>query len=241
MVLRMSVLSLPAHALGPVRAHLDRHRAVRYQGVLESADCRDLIARLYGAQDRWTPAFEGVQFSLGRAFYTDLEEDRATEYFAAAPWSDRLVREVLPGLQERMMATLATLVGATVVQRAGWCGPGVHVFPAGEWLSENGGEVHFDLEGLLPHQRATNAPALTTILMLQPPERGGDLCVWDRLDDGTGDEPIGDPDCVEYGEGDLVVIDSRRLHQIAPFEGTRDRVSATAHVALDGDQWQAWF
>jgi hypothetical protein len=46
---------------------------------------------------------------------------------------------------------------------------------------------------------------------------------------------------VEYAAGDLVVIDSYRLHQIQPFSGDRDRLSVTAHLIFTDGRWQAWF
>src|SRR5262249_44855880 len=127
----------------------------------------------------WTPNFEGVQFTLGRAFYTHLEEDREDEYFAEAQRSDALIRRAVPGLQQRMCSLAETLVAAPVMQRPGWCGPGVHIFQAGEWLAQNGGDIHFDTEGLLAHEKALRAPAWSLILMLQPPESGGGLRLWD--------------------------------------------------------------
>jgi hypothetical protein len=42
--------------------------------------------------------------------------------------------------------------------------------------------------------------------------------------------------------GDAVLIDSRRLHQIRPFRGKRDRISITLHaVEVDRGVWETWF
>ena len=44
------------------------------------------------------------------------------------------------------------------------------------------------------------------------------------------------------GTGDALLIDSRRLHQILPFGGAKDRISITIHGAeIDRDVWEAWF
>jgi len=138
----------------------------------------------------------------------------------------------------------AELLRGPVAARPGWCGPGVHVFPAGDWLAQHGGDVHFDTEGLRPHELAARAPALSLVLMLQPPERGGGLRLWDALYDG--DETLPDvasvPSVVvDYGPGDLLAFDSYRLHQILPFDAARDRVSVTAHLVLGPQGWEAWF
>ena len=221
------------------------------RGVLTPAECARWCARVYAARADWTPCFEGVQFTLGRAYYAHLEEDRAGEYFAAARASDAAVERALPEMQARVRAVLARLVGAPVTARPGWCGPGVHIFPAGDWLSQNGGDIHFDTEGLPDEALATRRPALSAVFMLQPPERGGGLRVWDAVwagddaDDSVAAAARAPSAVADYAAGDLVVIDSYRLHQIQPFAGDRDRVSVTAHLVLaqDGlqDGWHAWF
>ena len=224
-------------------ADLYLHRA----GVLDAAACARWVAGVYAARADWTPCFEGVQFTLGRAYYTHLEEDRADEYFATARASDAIVERALPALQARVRGLLGELVGAPVTPRPGWCGPGVHIFPAGDWLSQNGGDVHFDTEGLREPERAARLPALSAILMLQPPRQGGGLRVCVAL--GAGRYEAADragaaraeSAVVEYAAGDLVVIDSYRLHQIQPFSGDRDRLSVTAHLIFTDGRWQAWF
>jgi hypothetical protein len=215
--------------------------------VLGADECRSLASRVYAARADWTPCFDGVQFTLGRAYYTHLEEHRASEYFAGARASDAIVERALPGLQSRVRAVLAELVGAPVIPRSAWCGPGVHIFPAGDWLSHNGGDIHFDTEGLGEDTQAARPPALSAILMLQPPVRGGGLRLWDALWDGSDDpDEIAEAaraasTIVDYAAGELVVIDSYRLHQIQPFGGDRDRVSVTAHVVWFDGTWHCWF
>ncbi len=216
--------------------------------LLDAGEIRDWLAGVYRARADWTPCFEGVQFTLGRAYYTHLEEGQEDRYFEAARLSDASVERAVPGLQARMCAILEAVVAAPVVRRPGWCGPGLHIFPAGDWLAAHGGDVHFDTEGLRADDLAARAPALSAIVMLQPPERGGGLRVWDALFAEDGPEPEelvahGDvPSAtVEYAPGDLVVIDSYRLHQIQPFEGARDRVSITAHLIFRDGAWQTWF
>ena len=215
------------------------------RGVLPPHECARWTAAVYASRALWTPCFEGAQFTLGRAYYTHLEEGREEEYFAVAQASDALVERALPGMQAAVRALLAGLLGAPVVPRAGWCGPGVHVFPAGAWLARNGGDIHFDTEGLAEEDLALRRPALSAIFMLQPPRQGGGLRVWDALWDGGCDEEAlaarASGTVVEYSTGDLVIIDSYRLHQIQPFGGARDRVSLTVHLVAADHGWRAWF
>lgn len=226
---------------------LDSHLGVQVKGFLAPEACAHLARRVYAGRPVWISDFDGVQFSLGRAWYTHLEQDREEEYFDNARTSDSQVEQFLPGLQEQLLSAISTLVRASAIRRPGWCGPGVHIFPAGAWLSHHGGDIHFDSEGLSETQRSRGLRALTLVLMFQPPEAGGALRLWDVTYAGSEEVPeelprIASVDAV-YGPGDLVIIDSYRLHQIQPFSGLRDRISATAHAALDasGSFWEVWF
>jgi len=197
------------------------------------------------AESSWVRDFGGAQFSLGRAWYTHLEQGRAADYFADVSGSDGRVEQWCPGLQQAMRDLARAVVGEPVVQRPGWCGPGVHVFPPGALVATRGGDVHFDIEGLTPAHVGERAPALTLVVMLQPAARGGALRVWDVRCRGTeayADEDLERPyvDC-SYGPGDLVVIDSYRMHQIQPFSGECPRVSATVHAAYVEGRWETWF
>jgi hypothetical protein len=133
-----------------------------------------------------------------------------------------------------------------VEQRRGWCGPGVHVFPTGEQVALNGGVVHFDTEGLPGRHVEARLPAISLIWMLQAPERGGGVRVWDVSyagEDAVSDSELSAPsEIVESEPGDLVVLDSYRLHQIQPFSGARDRITLTAMAAeVDPGRWEIWF
>ena len=219
--------------------------AVRVRGAVDVAQATKWAAGVRAERTAWVSDFGGTQFSLGRAWYTHLEQDRAGDYFANVPASDASVERGCAGLQAAMRALAARVVGAPVIGRAGWCGPGVHIFPAGALVAEQGGEVHFDTEGLTPAHVAARAPALTLVLMLQPPKSGGGLRVWDVLyagSDGYEDEDLERAHVTcDYAAGDLVVIDSYRLHQIQPFAGDIDRISATCHAAFVAGQWETWF
>jgi hypothetical protein len=230
----------------PVAARLEHHLAVVLRGALDAAEAGRLAARVLSARDHWTSDFGGEQYALGRAFYTHLETGRTKEYFAGAAASDAVVEAALPGLQARTLALLAQTLGGHVRRRDGFCGPGVHVFPAGSKVAREGGVVHYDLEGLTEHQKARGQKAVTLVWMLQPASWGGGLRLWDLLYDGRGDAEV-DPDAhaqrtLRSGAGDAVLIDSRRLHQIRPFRGSADRIAVTVHgVEVDRGVWEAWF
>ena len=224
---------------------LDRHLALRCPDALAPSECASLVAAVLSARAAWTSNFGGKQFTLGRAYYTHLEEDRERDYFEAVGSSDALVRHTVPGLQEHMLALAAAVLGASVEPRVGWCGPGIHIFPARGELARRGGEVHFDTEGLTRSQIERRAPAVSMVLMLQRPASGGGLRVWDRAYEGDDFPDKPGPNArvtqIAYEVGELVVFDSYRLHQILPFLGTADRISATMHACFDDGAWHGWF
>jgi hypothetical protein len=244
-VLRQSATALAAPSNGARPIDLLRdHLALHYEGVLTRRECVAFARGVYAGRAAWVPNFDGVQFTLGRAWYVHLETDREDEYFDNVEAADADVERWVPGLSDRVLALASLSVGAGVRRREGYCGPGVHVFPAGEHVSLHGGDVHWDLEGLTDEQVAQHADAVSLVLMLQPAARGGGLRLWDQRYEGEeSEEAAGSSESEEvvYGAGDLVVFDSYRLHQIQASSGPLDRISATCHAVRTDAGWEAWF
>lgn len=220
--------------------------AVVLERCFDEERCVRWVDGTYAAREVWTSDFGGEQYCLGRAFYTHLEEGKSAAYFANATASDALVEAHVPGLQAAMIELAARVVGGKVVRRRGWCGPGVHVFPPSGPVAARGGVRHFDTEGLAGRHIERGLPAITLVAMLQATETDGGLRVWDVRYEGrdhpTADEIASPNTVVSSRTGDVVVIDSYRLHQIQPFGGSRERISATVHAArVDADVWASWF
>jgi hypothetical protein len=231
---------------GGVLGELERSFGVAVADVVSPRECEQYLAALYRARSEWVSDFGGEQFSLGRAFYTHFEQDRCREYFADAAASNALVERTLPGLQARMLELVQRITGGVCFARRGFCGPGVHVFPAGEKVAREGGVVHFDTEGLPEHHVRRRLPALSLVVMLGLPQTGGGLKLWGARyagSDAADEAALRSPSCEEgYRVGGALVIDSYRLHQIQPFGGERDRISATVHAAqVDPGRWETWF
>lgn len=225
---------------------LDGERGLLLPRFFSIAQCERWVRGVYDGRDEWTEDFGGEQFCLGRAFYTHLEEDRSDDYFADPDASDAVVERWAPGLQSAMRALVVRVTNGRVVQRRGWCGPGVHVFPPGEPVAERGGVCHYDTEGLTEEHVARRRAAITIVAMFQPPATGGGLKVWDvefcGSDHATDAELAAPSELFTYAAGDVLVIDSYRLHQIQPFGGDRERISATIHAAeIDPGLWETWF
>ena len=227
-------------------AALDRVGAVIWPAALDAARVRAWSRAVRRARRDWTTDFGGEQYSLGRAFYTHYETDRAALYFRGAAASDALVERHLPGMQAWVTDLFARMTGSVVRRRLGFCAPGVHVFPAGGHVARHGGIVHYDVEGLSPLCLSQRHPALSLVVMLEPVEWGGGLWLWGARYRGTeaaSDAEVSAPHAaVRYGAGDALLMSSYRLHQIRPFRGKRDRISITLHAQqVDRGVFEVWF
>lgn len=225
---------------------LDGALGVLVRGVLSEARCTEWTRRVLRARRSWVQDFGGEQFALGRAFYTHLETDQAQLYFDDAAASDARVERALPGMQAWARELFAQLTGGLVRPRMGFCGPGVHVFPAGGVVARRGGVIHFDVEGLSPIVLDRRLPTLSLVVMLQAPLRGGGLHLYGATYRGREEPTRGDLTSgrrlVRYRNGDALLMSSYRLHQIRPFAGEHDRVSITLHAAeVDRGVWEIWF
>ncbi len=225
---------------------LSRHAAVVIREALPPAQAARWAKAVRAAKRAWVADFGGDQFSLGRAFYTHFETDRSELYFREAARSDALVEQHTPGLSAFTLGLLSQLTGFQVRPRRGFCGPGVHVFPAGGIVARRGGVVHFDVEGLSPVCLARGHRALSLVIMLDPPEWGGGLKLWQSTYRGREhptDRELAQPArTVRYGVGDALLMSSYRLHQIRPFRGDKARTSITVHAEeVDRGVLETWF
>jgi hypothetical protein len=233
-----------------IALHLDEHRAIGWRGAIPRDEATAWAKGVLAARSLWHADFGGEQFTLGRAFYTHLEEDRLDDYFAGANAANGAVESAAPGLQARMRALVAQITGGRVTLRPDFCGPGVHIFPPREKVARAGGVVHFDLEGLPQSFLTSGRRAMTVVLTLHDVPGGG-LRVWPvRYDPSApSDEArlasqaeVQDAEVLRAGPGDVIVFDSFVLHQIEPFTGDAPRLSATVHaMQVAKDVWETWF
>lgn len=230
----------------PLVERLRRCAGVGVREAMPPVEATSLARRVIDADDELGDDFGGEQRSLGRPWYTHMETGRAAEYFRDAAASDARVERILPGLQARTLATLASVVGGVVRRRHGFCGPGVHVFPPDEKVAHHGGVHHYDLEGLTPTWRAARPPAVSVVWMLQPTATRGGLTLFNKTWQGQNwpmeDEPRVARTTTRMRAGDFLVFSSYRLHRINGFGGGRARISVTCHaVEVDRGVWDAWF
>ena len=149
----------------PLLSLLDEAWAVSIAEAIADGLRSRWLERVVAAREDWVSDFGGEQFALGRAFYTHLESEQATRYFHDAAASDATVERHLPGMQAELQRLFAACVGGQARRRLGYCGAGVHIFPAGENVARHGGVIHWDVEGLAPLALERETAALTLVVM----------------------------------------------------------------------------
>src|SRR5688500_5020486 len=112
----------------PLAPQLARVPAIGVRGAIDIDTAKRWADATLADESLLVRDFGGEQLALGRAFYTHLETGAASTYFRDVAASDALVERVLPGMQQRVLDLFASMLGARVRRRAGFAGPGVHVF-----------------------------------------------------------------------------------------------------------------
>ncbi|MBI2760870.1 MAG: hypothetical protein HYX51_05535 [Chloroflexi bacterium] len=226
--------------------------AVVFRDIFTTEEVREMVATIYGLREHWLPGFEEEQFSVGRVWYVDVADEAEAEYHQDAARTNAQIEERFGGTQERIRAFCSAIQpDDPVLIRPGWAGPGFVIFPAHAACAEWGGDIHFDIEGLAGDLLDDpEAEAFSFIAMLQKPETGGGLRVWreqydpERRDEYIPElqsEPEGPSFLIDYRVGDLVMINSRAIHQIQPFGGDTDRITLTFHIVRRSGAWHIWF
>lgn len=232
------------------------------QNFLSVDECKQFAQNVLDNMNEWIEGFG--QYTLGRAWYIDIEQGRLGTYFATAFEKQAVVQQATPGLSQVLQraATFLPRINGELHQvrtRSDDLGPywsemGIHI------MGHNlrfGGQVHNDLEGLAPYPAMMfdhKTLAFSAILCLAAPKSGGGLKVWPEKRitalanaQGAYKEDKGPELVIEYKPGTLTIIDSFLYHQIQPFEVDAQnlwRIVAVMHfLFIDGPEphWQVWF
>jgi len=227
--------------------------AAKREAFLSHEQCRAAAAKLVELRPFWSRDYHGEQFSYPDNFYARANDGGASTYFARAAEANDGMVEHFPEERRLLLAYLGRLLpGREVRVRPGWLGPAFVIFPAGEFLSREPGPVHIDLEGLAEMDlHSSETIYFSVICMIQPPDEGGGVRVWNRrlegdraLEDRFLDQARAVPEEaieVTYRAGDLLAINSLSPHQILQFGGARDRITLNAFAVADSRSCNVWF
>jgi hypothetical protein len=229
--------------------------AVVFQGIFSLEENQEIVSKIYSLKNLWVPSYEGEQYALGRVWYAHVDDRIQDNYFERAIESNKMIETHFPGLYQKLCNFCSKIqMNEPVRIREKWAGPGFVIFPAHEYCAKEGGGIHYDWEGLTEEQRNnSDTEAYSFISLLQKPERGGGIRIWETKYDPSRKEEslkpsidiLPDPGAknvlIDYQVGDLLLINSLSLHQIQPFEGDADRITLTFHIAKNSESWHIWF
>lgn len=229
------------------------HAAVCFKEMFSQGEVAAMVKAMYASKEAWSEGFGGEQFALGDAWYHYAEQEiDFEEYAAKAEQSRANVEKYIPGLEKRVIDFLSPLARpGTLEVREGWAGPGLMLFPTGAHVSRNGGSIHYDTDAFTDEELADPGLSMFSfVCMLQKPERGGNLTIWNKYFDRQGHrfqayDPAThgkvDSYVVDYTPGDLWMLRGMNAHQIGSFSGSVDRIALTFHIYKDGYDWRMWF
>ena len=247
------ILTKPFAAGDTFESLIEGHAAVCFRKLIPPAEIEKMIKGFYAAKEVWSEGFGGQQYALGDAWYHYAEEGiDFEEYGSKAEQSRANVEKFVPGLEGNLLGFLSPLARpGTLSIREGWAGPGFMMFPAGGFVANKGGSIHFDTDAFSDEELyETDLVMFSLICMIQKPERGGNLTVWNKPFDKTQErfqsynpatQGAAESYHIEYQPGDLWMIRGMNAHQIGAFEGKTDRICLTFHVYKEGDDWFMWF
>lgn len=226
--------------------------AAKISGFLTPEECEEIALRLKALESSWSKDYGGEQYSFPNNYYARANDGGASSYFDGSSFGNEIMAAQFGGVLEKLLAVIRLLLpGFEVKSRTGWQGPGFVIFPANELLSRESGPVHIDLEGLVaPQVDFIRALCFSVIIMIQTPESGGGVRVWNRpLTASVTEEALllAAKECpdesavINYGVGDLVIINSLSPHQILKFDGNRARISLNAFAIAEQNQCLIWF
>jgi hypothetical protein len=227
--------------------------AAKREAFLSHEQCRSAAAKLGELRPLWSRDYDGEQFSYPDNFYARANDGGVSRYFSRAADANDAMVEHFSEARSLLLAYLGRLLpGREVRVRPGWLGPAFVIFPAGEFLSREPGPVHIDLEGLAEMDlQSGETTFFSVICMIQPPDEGGGVRVWNRcfggdrsFEDQFLDQAKAEPEAaveLAYQVGDLFAINSLSPHQILQFGGARDRITLNAFAAADSRSCNVWF
>lgn len=227
----------------------------KFANFFSARQVTEIVDAFYAAKADWVSGFGGEQYSLGEAWYHYVETGKGgnpAEYLDRAVLSRQIVERHVPGLHDYILSFMRKLYPDKHAKiRESWAGPGIVNFLANNHVARRGGVIHVDTDGL------TNTELLdpdfvvySFVAVLQKPETGGDLRLWNyRFDYDAGEEVLNNPEMLAnvkrariiYEPGNLHMFEGLKAHKIEPFEGEKDRVCLTFHAALRNNVWEIWF
>ena len=195
--------------------------------LLTAPECSHLCDVVLSASSHWKRRARGVDFfTLGAAYYLDVDDDAFVSYSLRLSKMNPVPNELFADLYELILGRFEQVFGCPFCFHGGLALPGFHIFGPRPGRSpsilnpaffDRGGTIHHhplprsfaELIGCLPDDLPTDFDSVTIPLCL--PASGGGLNVWPN---GIDDEQ---PVFHSYSVGQAVHFNGELWHQLAPY------------------------
>lgn len=225
---------------------------VLFQNFLSKEECAELLTGVYTLRPYWRQGTQDGEYTLGRVWYTALDNRDVIDYFEEVSGFNALIDQSFPGLIPQILDFSRKFAANDSIKiRPGFAGPGFVIFTPRSLTAKEGGAIHIDCEGLSTRMLDVpgGAEVYSLMISIQLPEEGGFLRTWpDYYQPSQKDKylndidiPLGRMEIVPYEVGGISVISSPRVHQIEPYSGCLDRVILTFHLGKIDNEWLVWF
>ena len=194
---------------------------------LTAPECSHWCDVVLSASSHWKRRARGVDFfTLGAAYYLDVDDDAFVSYSLRLSKMNPVLNELFADLYELILGRFEQVFGCPFCFHGGLALPGFHIFGPRPGRSPSilnpaffdpGGTIHHhplprsfaELIGCLPDDLPTDFDSVTIPLCL--PASGGGLNVWPN---GIDDEQ---PVFHSYSVGQAVHFNGELWHQLAPY------------------------
>lgn len=221
--------------------------ALLIRGFWNAEENKKLAKGILAFREEWRhfPGFYDYS-ALGCPLYAYRCAEKQDEYFEDIKRDDRLIQEHFPRLEPALRELFETLqFPEKIRKKKHFGGPGFVI-----QNEKSTHEAHFDQDEAVLISRAKfpgQKVMFTLVGMIQRPERGGRLMLWDREPQPQDTEEgikqycrSHPPRYVDYREGDLLLLNGMKLHLIEPCHG--ERITVVLHFLKNPlGQWEYWF
>lgn len=213
----------------------------------------EIINKIYKISSEWTSYFNGELHCIGSVWYCCAASNNEKDYFAYSQSNNAKLKSIFPEINESINSFCSLFFDMNVEIREGWAGPAIIILQENAHVAKQGGPIHIDWDNLCKEQICdlNKSKAFSFVMVLQKPQFGGNLIVWNKQYNFQIDgciEVFDSVSCpteiqsleIPYSEGSLIIFNSLNLHAVQPFSGSKDRICLIFHAAQFSGKWKIW-
>jgi hypothetical protein len=229
-----------------IEESLDSSLGILIRNFWSPAEVRQIYQTASSQRSDWQHFEGGLNYStLGNPLFCHRAIKQVDDYSRNVEANDKKMAALFPDLEHKMVNGFSSLTKSHhILRRIDHSGVSVMI-----QTDRSEHHPHFDLNELLVmiQNRKQSSPLIATAVgMIKKPASGGRLLLWNQVYDFAKDyvsqtqAPRPGPAVVDSNEGDLVLVNGLRLHEIEACNS--ERMTVNLHFAKSGpDLWEYWF